>query len=240
MESKTDFYTMRTGRFMGVAIMILANLPLAALETTLEWRVGKEIVILYESLRPRSSGYEAFISTSKGEQDILILDGRRSTLEWRRKFDSEGTDLAAIRVGKEVRIRGTYKGKPYEKKYDFGDIPWYQFQEISYEELYASGAATGAATGPATGVNSASFWTIDRSSLKPSLFVAHKKGNTVIDVMGKPIEAIEYHLTISGVPAFVFTAVFWLRKSDGRFLRLDVPPILGLPRSRVDLTSESE
>ncbi len=60
-----------------------------------------------------------------------------------------------------------------------------------------------------------------------------------VEVMGAPVAALKYDLTVSGVPALFFTSHFWLRESDGRFLRLDVPPIFNLPRSRVDLTGES-
>jgi len=206
----------------------LGALPLAALEISLDWRVGKETVSFTESILPRGSGFAAEISTNKGEFDGLVLDGKRSTLEWRRRYESEGTDLVAVRKGSEVRVRGNHKGKPYDKAHDFGELPWYQFQEISYEELFKTGA------------ESASFWTIDRASLKSSLFTARKKRDVEIEIMGKRVEAVEYTLSMSGVPAFLFTSHFWLRKSDGRFLTLDVPPILGLPRSRVDLTSESE
>jgi hypothetical protein len=216
------------GLSAAIAAIGLASVPLAALDTTLDWRAGEDRVVFKESVRPRGSGFSAIITTNKGEYDSLAMDGKRSTVEWRRRYDSELTDLVALRDGPRVRVSGAYKGKPYEKTHDFGELPWYQFQEISYEELLRNGAET------------SSFWTIDRSSLKPSLFTARRKGSVEIEVMGARVRAVEYHLTVSGVPAFVFTSHFWLRESDGRFLRLDVPPILGLPKSRVDLTSESE
>jgi hypothetical protein len=213
---------------VAMAAIGIAAVPLVALDTTLDWRVGRDTVIFKESVRPQGSGLSAEISTNIGEYDSLSMDGKRSTLEWRRKYEREGTDLVAVRNGPQVRVRGTFKGKPYDRTHDFGELPWYQFQEISYEELFKTGA------------ESASFWTIDRSSLKSSLFTARKKAEVEIEVMGRRVAASEYHLTVSGVPAFLFTSHFWLRRSDGRFLRLDVPPILGLPRSRVELTSESE
>lgn len=213
---------------VAIAAIGLAAVPLAALDTTFDWRVGEDRVVLKESVRPRGSGFSAEISTSIGELDSLSLDGKRSTLEWRRKYEREGTDIAAVRNGSQVRVSGTYKGKPYDRIYDFGELPWYQFQEISYEELFRTGAETG------------SFWTIDRATLKSSLFTARKKKSVILEVMGAPARAIEYDLTVSGVPAFIFTSRFWLRESDGRFLRLDVPRILDHPASRVELTSESE
>lgn len=210
-----------------ILLLLLPSLRLGALETTLDWRVGARNVIFTQSVLARGDGFSAVITTNVGELDSLSLDGRRSTLEWRRSFESEGTDLVATRSGSLVRISGTYKRKPYDRTHDFGELPWYQFQEISYEAL------------PGVESGRSSFWTIDRGSLRPSLFEARKGGSETIEVMGAPVAAVKYDLGLRGVPSFVFTAHFWLRESDGRMLRLDVPPILGLPRSRVDLTSES-
>ena len=215
-------------RKLAMAFLALSTLPLASLETTLDWNVGNEIIIFSESVLPQGSGFSAVITTNVGENDSLAMDDRRSTLEWRRRVEGEGTDLCAQRSGPKVRVKGIYKGKPYDRTHDFGALPWYQFQEISYEELFANKAEM------------SSFWTIDRKSLKPSLFKAQRSGVVSIDVMGAAVKATKYDLSVSGVPAFLFTSHFWLRESDGRFLRLDVPPILGLPRSQVELTSETK
>jgi hypothetical protein len=207
---------------------MMASFSAAALEMRLDWVVGDKKVVFSESITAEGSGYSALITTNVGEEDRLTMDARRSTLRWSRKVASEGTDLVALRSGSKVSITGSYKGRPYEKTHDFGDLPWYQFQEISYEELHRTKAAE------------RSFWTIDRASLKPSLFKAELSGPTSIEAMGAPAKALKYDLYVNGVPAFLFTSHFWLRESDGRFLRLEVPPIFNLPRSRVDLTSESE
>jgi hypothetical protein len=212
------------------AILSLAlgcALPIASLETTLEWRAGQKTVVFEESLSPSGAGWTATIGTNIGERDNLEMDARRSTTEWRRSYPAEGTELRAVRRGAEVLVEGTYKGRPYSRRHDFGDAPWFQFQELSYEELFASGAAT------------AGFWTIDRASLKPTYFTARREsGSATIELGGKSVEAIEYSLTVRGLPPALFTARFWLRSRDGRFLRLDVPSLLGLPRSSVELRSE--
>jgi hypothetical protein len=225
-SSPGDYATARRV-LAATAILGLASLPLSSLETTLDWKVGKDSVVFSESILAQGARYSAVITTSLGERDSLEMDQGRSTLEWRRSFEKEGTDLVALRSGPKVRVTGTYKGKPYDRTHDFGDLPWYQFQEISYEELFRAKA------------QASSFWTIDRASLKPSLFTAQRGETGSIEVLGASVRAIKYDLTVSGVPAFLFISHFWLRESDGRFLRLDVPPILSLPRSRVDLTSES-
>lgn len=211
------------------AVIVLAYMPFAvlALDTTLAWRVGNDTVLFNESVSATETGFRAVLTTSVGEYDSLVMDRKRSTLEWQRRLGSEGTDIRAERDGDTVRVRGTYKGKNYDKTHDIGSLPWYQLHEISYEEIYASGTP------------SASFWTIDRKTLKPTEFKYARVGEETVRIMGIAVPAVKYSLTVHGVPAFLFTSYFWLRKTDGRFLKLEVPAVLGLPRSSVELTGES-
>ncbi|GAB1483110.1 hypothetical protein MASR2M78_19260 [Treponema sp.] len=214
---------------LATVILILSTLYLHAqntLETTLTWKVGKDTVIFNESVTETATGYVAVLNTSVGELDRQLMDKQRSVIEWQRQDAREDTDMLAIRQGSKVTLKGTYKGKPYEKDYDFGNLPWYQLHEASYEELYRSGLAK------------ANFMTFDRRTMKLTEFKAEMQEEESILIMGKQIPAVKYSLGVSGVPAFLFQAHFWLRKGDGHFLKLEVPAILGLPKSAVELTGE--
>lgn len=211
-----------------VTFLLYSCLPsLQALETTLIWTVGKDRVVLREVIEPTEAGWSARIDSSVGERDMVLLDRSRNTLEWRRTVDSVGTDLVAIREGRRVRVSGKLEGRPYDRVHDFGELPWYQFQEFSYEFLHASSAA------------SSEFWTMDRRTLKPSRFSVERRGAESIGATGAPVEAVRYSLTAGGVPALLFSADLWLRKTDGRMLRLEVPALPGVPRSVVELAGES-
>lgn len=213
---------------LAMVALFLALSPLAssALETKMTWKVGADTVFFDERVLKTDSGYSAVLTTSVGEYDSLALDRQRSTTSWRRRVDSENTDISAVRLGSQVRVRGTYRGKPYEKTHEIGDLPWYQLHEVSYEDLYA------------TGRSEARFWTIDRKTLRPNEFRAERGEAETIMLGGKAVAAVAYSLTVAGVPSFIFHSRFWLRKSDGRFLRLEAPAVLGLPRSSVELTAE--
>jgi len=210
------------------AIVLSCMTPaIFALDTTLAWRVGNDTVLFNESVKATGTGFSAVLTTSVGEYDSLVMDGKRSTLEWERRYASEDTYIKAQRNGSRVRVSGTYKGKSYDRTHDIGTMNWYQLHEISYEELYAAGTA------------SASFWTIDRKTLKPTEFKFTRLEEEPIRIMGNTVASVKYSLTVHGVPAFLFTSHFWLRKTDGRFLKLEVPAVPGLPRSSVELTGES-
>jgi len=210
-------------------ILVSIFIPTAvfALETTLTWQLGKDTILFNESVKAMGTGFSAVLTTSVGEYDSLEMDGKRSTVRWQRRVQSENTDVSAERNGSKVRVRGTYKGKPYDKTHDIGDLSWFQLHEISYEELYSAGVTT------------ANFWTIDRKTMKPTEFRAELQLEESITIMGAPVQSIKYALTVNGVPSILFTSHFWLRKTDGRFLKLEVPAVLGLPRSSVVLTGES-
>lgn len=210
-----------------VALTPVALASASTLETTLVWTVGKDKVLFKETVSATDTGFSAVLTTSVGEYDALDMDANRSTLRWTRRDSVEGTDVRAERVGSKVRVRGTFRGKPYDRTDDFGDLPWYQLHEISYENLFLKGDA------------SARFWTIDRKRLKPREFKAERAAEEEVAVMGATVPAIKYSLTIHGVPGFLFTSHFWLRKTDGRFLKLEAPAVFGFPRSTVELTGES-
>lgn len=61
--------------------MSMRTKALAALETTLDWKVGEDTVIFSESVRPQGSGFSAVITTNIEEHDSLSMDEPRSTLK---------------------------------------------------------------------------------------------------------------------------------------------------------------
>lgn len=196
------------------------------LELVMEWRVGSDRVLFEERILPTETGYTVELRTSAGEYDELVLDRSRSTLRWLRRVESEGTELRAERRGASVRVAGKYRGADYDRTFDLGNLPWYQIQEASYENLLPERG----------GIRE--FWTIDRKNLRASRFRAEPRGEETIGAMGNAVQALRYDLTVQGVPAFLFTSQLWLRVGDGRFLRLEVPAILGLPSSSVELIQE--
>ena len=73
-------------------LIIISTLFLHAeitLETTLDWKVGKDTVIFTETVTKTPSGYVAVLNTSVGEYDRQMMDTERSVLEWQRKDATE-------------------------------------------------------------------------------------------------------------------------------------------------------
>jgi hypothetical protein len=188
---------------------------------------GRDTILYSEVIRASGAGYEAAVESPR-ERNAVRLDGSRGTVGWLIAFPSEGMEIEAERRGDTVVVSGKYRGRPYERSFSLAGDPWYQFQELSLDVLHASGRSP------------VHFWTIDRRNLKPVRFRAERHGEELLTVLGKPALAICYDMTIAGVPAVVFRARFWLRASDGRYLRLEVPGFLGQEASStVELTADS-
>lgn len=195
-------------------------------ELTLTQRSSAETIVSIERIVRTDTGFAAVIESSLGEIDRLVMDRNRSTLEWRRTYAREGTEIVAVRQGRMVQVTGTLKNKPVSLQKDFGDLPWYQFQELSYPALVASSA------------RKSEFWTIGRSDLRFTHFYAEFETTERIRSLGSEAEALKYRITVNGIPAVLFSSRFWLRTNDGTFLRLEVPPVLGNSAITVELTDE--
>jgi hypothetical protein len=211
---------------LAVAMVLVSVASGAAHEITITQRTGNDTVVTVERVNARGAVFVANIESSKGEVDSLIMDSNLSTLEWSRSYPHEGTELKGRREGRIVKVTGTFKNQPFALETDFGDLPWYQYQELSYPALAARRDPR------------AEFWTIGRADLKPTLFLSERQGSESLPVMGRPVQARRFYLTVHGVPALLFRSSFWIREGDGTFLRLAVPPVLGVPATLVELTSE--
>jgi hypothetical protein len=197
-----------------------------ALELTFTQKTGRETVVYRETLRPSGAGCEATVESPR-ESNSVVLDSSRATLSWRITVPSEGMDITARRQGDLLIVSGRCKGEPYEQTVKAGADPWYQFQELSLDGLAASDE------------KARFFWTIDRRTLKPVRFRAERRQEETITMLGRSVRAVRFDMTIAGVPAVLFRARFWLRASDGRYLRLEVPGFLGQDAdSVVELTRE--
>jgi hypothetical protein len=211
------------------ALLFFAMCPArpGALELAFTQTTGRETVVYRETLRPSGAGYEATVESTR-ESNSVVLDSSRATLSWRITVPSEGMDITSRRQGGVLIVAGRYKGEPYEQTVKAGGDPWCQFQELSLDGLAA------------TDEKARFFWTIDRRTLKPVRFRAERKQEETITVLGRSVRSVRFDMTIAGVPAVLFRARFWLRISDGRYLRLEVPGFLGQEAdSVVELTREA-
>jgi len=83
------------------------------------------------------------------------------------------------------------------------------------------------------------FFAVNPSDLKVYSFTVSKQGNDSINMDGKTMEVIHPRFTLSGIPAALWHADSWHRKSDGRYPRHERGNGPGNPPSSIELVGET-
>jgi hypothetical protein len=207
--------------------LVLARVPAGALELVFRVTSGASETTYTEAVHTVPGGYRAVVK-SPLEESTMAMDDAFQTLSWTFRVPGEGTELSAKRTGGAISVSGRFKGRAFEKTFDTGGAPWYEYQELS---LDAFGAGT------AQGIL---FATIDRAAMKLVRFRARKTGPVEIDIQGSKVHAVESVLLIEGIPELLLRSRLGQREADGRYLRLLVPPFGGIGSSTlIELAGES-
>jgi hypothetical protein len=207
--------------------LVLACAPAGALELAFRVTSGASETTYTGTVYAVPGGCRAVVK-SPLEESTMEMDNAFQTLSWAFRVPADGTELSAKLTGTVIAVRGRFKGRSFAKTFDTGSAPWYQYQELSLDAL---------GSGPAKSIL---FATIDRAAMKLVGFRARKKGPAEIDLQGRTVRAVESVLLIEGVPEFLLRSQLWQRETDGRYLRLLVPPFGGIGASTlIELAGES-
>ena len=208
--------------FLGIAVAPVASDTLIYLQRT------GDIELLYnDSIIEQGSGYFITIE-SEEEYNECTLDDTYSVLNWKHVRKTADTEILFTRESGRIIAEGIFEGEPFSKKYKIGDSPWYQFHELNMTDFGISDD------------NSRSFWTIDRMNMDIVKFKAEKLGQEMVLVNGRSWQAEKIQLSLTGLAGVLgWHSWFWLRSSDGRYLKLDAPGFLNSDEdSIVELISE--
>jgi hypothetical protein len=160
-------------------------------------------------------------SEFRGErfENRLAPDG--DTLGWRAET-AAGT-IVAERSGRRLRLSGTLEGREFEKRVKLPALPWYQSIVYSLED-FARG-----------GEEAVKFVTLHPREFNLITLRASREGVETIMVEGQEHRARRVSLRLAGWRAPFWSADYWFREADGRFLRYagaNGPP--GTPETVVD------
>jgi hypothetical protein len=212
---------------LAVLAFFLARAPADGLDLTYQVTTGGTRITYEETIRASAGGFRAVVKSPLEESGIEMGSGLE-TLAWHFRVPGEGTDITARRAGAALVIGGRFKGQSFDRTFDVGTFPWYEYQELSLDRFAAAAA------------DRIEFVTIDRTTMKLVRMRAQKKGTVEMSNQGRAVRAVEAELLIDGIPAFLLRSRFWLRESDGRYVKLSVPPMAGLgDPTLVELTGES-
>ena len=157
-------------------------------------------------------GYNAFSnftnSFSNSASSAFRLDDSYATLDWYFTNLSADTAFHAVRESNTIRITGIFKGKKYDNTRAIGDFPWIQEWNNGCSELVRRG--------------NTNFIYYSINQMDPSMGMTFKGvflKEEAIDVNNETVKALHYRISLTGLLEAFWSADFWFRKSDGRYIR---------------------
>ena len=151
-----------------------------------------------------------------GDRHDVEMDAAAATIRYRVQSPQRRIDYTVIREGNELVIQGTLGGAPIEKRITIDARPWYQAVETSLVAFVRGG-----------GEGRPEYWTVNPWDGNAYLLRAESEGEQVITVNGRMLTALRVRMRPLGILRLFWSALYWYRPSDGRFLRYEA--VRGLP-----------
>lgn len=161
------------------------------------------------------------------ERDITRVDELMATTSWKVTDQAADTDFRVWREGDRLQIEGRFKGEAIRETREIDDAPWYQALSVSLRPLVGS---------PREDLE---FW-----SMRPDTLEVHKLRVTSreeedFDIMGEKTRTVKLEIRLAGFRSMFWKCHYWLRKSDGLFLKYEGPSgPPGWPMTRVTLAKK--
>ncbi|MGE5529869.1 MAG: hypothetical protein ACM3X6_12115 [Patescibacteria group bacterium] len=194
-----------------------------------EERAGVETVRHEYLLEPAGAGFRLSIATRAREiSEEYATDASFAILSWRYQDRRRDTAFTAVRAGDTIHVSGRHRGRPLERRFKAGTIPWKQLFPMGLEAL-AAGAE-----------KKADFLAIDPDKMRIHAFTAGARGSEAISWRGRRVEAVHIRITLAGALAPLWHADSWHRAADGRYLRYESVNGPGAPLTVKELIEETD
>ncbi|MDT8421909.1 MAG: hypothetical protein RQ754_15895 [Desulfuromonadales bacterium] len=161
------------------------------------------------------------------ESGLTTFGPDLATRHWQLESADHQTRIAAVRRNETLSIEGTLSGEPIMRTLDLGDLPWYQALSVSLRAIIEH------PQGPRE------FWilrpdTLDLHHMQVSELIAR-----TLELEGQVIPTWRLTIRLTGWQSYLWHAHYWLRQTDGRFVKYEGvsgPP--GTPATVITLSSE--
>ncbi len=151
------------------------------------------------------------VSELAKERDVTRFDENLATSTWSVKDPTSNTDLRAQRKGEQLLLNGLFKGKKISRTESLGAAPWYQALSVSLRQFIHPGQTQ------------IEFWTIRPDTLDLHKMQVKVAANEQITLQGQTVDTLKLKISLTGLSAHFWSCYYWLRKSDGLFVRYEGP-----------------
>lgn len=158
-------------------------------------------------------------------------DAKLATLSWTYSDAGRNTAFTATRRGETIVLVGTHAGKPIQKEFAVGSIPWNQLFTLGLKHFVLSAEREWR------------FWAIGTAppgEMRIAQFLARREGIETIAFGGAAIKAIRVRITLSDLKSLLWHSDCWFRERDGMYLRYEGRKAPGEPPSIAELIGEEE
>lgn len=151
--------------------------------------------------------------TAESSEDchLTLMDPTLATRQWRLVNPGAATEITVRREKNVLLLNGQFEGKAVASVIEIDSDPWYQALSLSLRALRD------------TKKQSLEFWTLRPDNLEVHKLRAVRKGVEMLELDGKQVAALKLGLSLTGLMARIWQCSYWLRESDGVFLRYRGP-----------------
>lgn len=161
------------------------------------------------------------------ESGLTTFDPELATRHWQLEAVDRQTCIAAVRRDETLSIEGTLSGQPIKRTLDLGDLPWYQALSVSLRAIIEHPNSP------------REFWILRPDTLDLHRMQVSELDEDDLELEGQVIPTWRLTIRLSGWQSFLWHADYWLRQTDGRFVKyqgVSGPP--GSPATVIILTGE--
>lgn len=145
------------------------------------------------------------------ERHQTVMEADFSTRSWQLTQSTEGTEILARREGNTLLISGLLRGQRIDRSLRLDPDPWYQALSIALRRLLGSRS------------EAEEFWTLRPDTLEVHKVRAVRQALETLEIGGRPVPAWRLEVRLVGLKALFWHSNYWLRQSDGVFLRYRGP-----------------
>ncbi len=190
----------------------------AAAQAPLDYRdrTGDTEIRIRMSEEPIPNGEVEHSRMSDGDRHDVTIDPSGNTSDYRVQSPSRRLDYSVVREGNVLVLSGVIYGSPLSRRITINALPWYQALERSLRDWIVSGAR-----------GEPEFWIVHPWEANAYLLQASSEGEEEIPVNGRQELAVRVRVRPVGILRFFWSALYWFRPTDGRYLRYEA--VRGLP-----------
>lgn len=151
--------------------------------------------------------------TAESSEDyhLTLMDSSLATRQWSLVNPGAATEITVRRERDVLLLNGQFEGKPVARAIEIDSAPWYQALSLSLRALRGEEK------------QSMEFWTLRPDNLEAHKLRAVRKGVEMLEIEGRQVAALRLEVSLTGMKAMFWRCTYWLRESDGVFLRYRGP-----------------